>query len=153
MKIPFIYWEAPYNAQQALYGEKYPHYALLLDIHEDAWNGDSYIVLFFTHERQMILGSISKKDTGFVERAEVEIPFDICGSALRYMEAKQTLQAYCDQFLVYVAEHRRPIDVAQDVLREVELAEMPPDEALKARFMDQFGGVNQPFPREINKPK
>jgi len=141
MKVSFIYWEAPWNMAQAKYDEKYPHYALLLK--ENSY--DDCIVLFFTHERLMFLTSISRIKTGFVELAEVEIPDEVYESAFKYIQAKDTLAEFTDEFLELVKKHREGIDKVDDV---IEGAITDPNNQIKnllRRMSD--GAIEQPFPR------
>jgi len=141
MKVSFIYWEAPWNMAQAVYDEKYPHYALLLK--ENSY--DDCIVLFFTHERLMVLTSISRTKTGFVELAEVEMPDEVYESAFKYIQAKDTLAEFTDEFLEQVKKHREGIDKVDDVIDGAITDPNKRMENLLRRMSD--GAIEQPFPR------
>jgi hypothetical protein len=141
MKVKFIYWEASCNFAQELYNEKYPHYALLL-----ATDGDVCIVFYFTDKKQMVLAGISKKETDFVELAEVEIPEEIHFRALAHINNINKLQEFSDEFLAYVEKYRGTIEQVDDALAEDNDANKSPVEKLLRQL--STSDVEQPFPRK-----
>lgn len=142
MKVKFISWEAACNPIQQMYGEKYRHYGLLLDVTDDVC-----IVLYFTHEKQMMLTSISKKETGFVELAEVELPYGIHDSAMKYLDAEKTLQEFSNTFLAWVREYRGIIEKVDDALLQTGNIDSSSGNELFDRLSSSM--ISQPFPRGL----
>ena len=146
MKVKFIYWEASWNLAQQMYGEKYPHYGLLL--HDE---DDTCTVLFFTQEKQMVFETISRKETDFVELAEVEIPEEIYDSAVTYLSSRRKLQEFSGTFLSYVEQHREAVEKAGDALEGA----VGTEESQAQRRLGRMLGddIDQPFPRRPKKTK
>jgi len=142
-KTPLIYWEAPANEQQAMYGEKHPHFGLLLSTIDDTG-----IVLYYTHEIKLVITAISKQESHFTEIAKVDIPDEILENALMYIKAWKDLRKFGPQFLALVEKYRRPIDAADDILAEIHSAEMTPEQRYFAYLAS--GTKAQPFPRKRN---
>ncbi len=139
MKVKLIYWEAPYNFSQAIYGEKYPHFGLIMGTEDD-----SNTVLYFTHEKKMMIVVLSKKESRFVEIAEVEVPYEIHENLAKYVGSRSELHKFSDMFLLYVAEHRKKIDRMDDILADTDVDKSPVDKIFDSLSDD----VAQPFPRK-----
>jgi len=141
MNVPLIFWEVPSPQNPE---ERFPYFALLL--YENESNKGFYTVLYFTHKKEMVFTSISKSETRYAVLGEVEIPYEVYQSILRYVGDGITIKSFCDRFLSYVKHFRRPIDEVEDAIREITLG--AGDQVLTQLSSKS---VNQPFPRDLTK--
>jgi hypothetical protein len=137
MKVDFIYWE---HSSQQNREERFPYFALLLYQHEN--DADIHRILYFTHKKELIFANISKKVTHFTTIGQVEISYELYQSAVRHVADGITLGAFGDKFLSYVARFRKPIDEAEDQLRQATL-----DAGDQVLAQLSSNSPNQPFPR------
>jgi len=148
MQVPLIHWRAKIKPEERLDTEDYPFFGIITK-----QVGDKATVFYITNKGRLVVCTLSKRRTGFVELGYLEIKSEVLENINQYAESREKLVSYRKQFLACVQKLRVPVDAAEDALLEAQFADRPSKELANARLERQFSAIDQPFPRKWEEPK